>query len=266
MNVIVVTPAGRKRYLEKLYKHLCNQKTDFKEWHLWINTVNENDIEYMKVLEKSNDWIKLVHIDNITCTSNRNISKFFRYTVDPDNVYIRLDDDVVWLENNFIKKLSTFRIENPEYFLVYANIVNNNVIDHIHQNNGAIQNVPNIDNICKGNSWKNAAFAHEIHTQFINARKSNNIDIWKFEPKLTNSRVSINAISWIGPSFSDFANDETRTKDEEQFLSCDYPRSMKKMNIIYGDALCVHLGFFTQRDAIIEGKRLDDRIDEISGI
>lgn len=24
----------RKRYLEKLYKHLCNQKTDFKEWQL----------------------------------------------------------------------------------------------------------------------------------------------------------------------------------------------------------------------------------------
>ena len=68
------------------------------------------------------------------------------------------------------------------------------------------------------------------------------------------------------PSFSDFAKDETRTKDEEQFLACDYPRAMKKMNIIYGNALCVHLGFYTQRDAIIKGKRLDDRIDEISGI
>ena len=131
MIVIVVTPSGRKRYLEKLYKHLCNQKTDFQYWHLWINTVDKNDIEYMKTLEKENSWIKLIHIENLICTSNENISKFFRYAVDPDTVYIRLDDDVVWLENNFIKKLSTFRIENPEYFLVFANIVNNNVIDYI---------------------------------------------------------------------------------------------------------------------------------------
>tara|TARA_Y100000389_G_C17322202_1_gene443688 strand:- start:2 stop:799 length:798 start_codon:yes stop_codon:yes gene_type:complete len=265
MDVIIVTPAGRKIYLEKLYKHLCNQKTDFKEWHLWVNTYDQNDIEYMKVLEKENNWIKLVYTNLIKNISrNLNIHKFFRYAVDPDTVYIRLDDDIVWLENNFIKKLSTFRIENPEFFLVYANIVNNNVIDHIHQNNGAIQNVPNIDNHCMGNSWKNASFAHEIHTQFINARKNNNIDIWKFKPQLTNSRVSINAISWIGPSFSEFAED--RARDEEQFLSCDYPRLMKKMNIIYGDALCVHLGFHTQRDDIIKGKRLDDRIDEISDI
>ena len=110
------------------------------------------------------------------------------------------------------------------------------------------------------------SFAHEIHTQFINARNNNNTDIWKFEPKMINSRVSINAISWIGPSFSDFAKDEEKTKNEEHFLAHEYPRAMKKMNIIYGDALCVHLGFFTQRDAIIKGKRLDDRIDEISGI
>jgi len=35
---IVVTPAGRRRYLEKLVKCLELQKDDFDEWHLWENT------------------------------------------------------------------------------------------------------------------------------------------------------------------------------------------------------------------------------------
>ena len=60
MDIIVVTPAGRKKYLEKLYLHLKNQKQDFHYWHLWVNTSDINDINYMKELEKNNLWIKLV--------------------------------------------------------------------------------------------------------------------------------------------------------------------------------------------------------------
>jgi hypothetical protein len=40
-------------------------------------------------------------------------------------MYIRLDDDVVWLEENFFKDMIEFRINNPEPLFIYPNIINN---------------------------------------------------------------------------------------------------------------------------------------------
>ena len=177
-------------------------------------------------------------------------------------MYIRLDDDVVWLEDDFIKKLAKFRIENPQYFLVFGNIVNNNVIDHIHQNIGAIKEMPTIHYKCEGNLWKKGNFAINVHKQFIESRKAGELEKWKFENHVIDMRVSINAISWLGSSFKDLNVD----KNEEQFLSQNYPRSKGLKNIIYGDALCVHLAFGIQRSAFVNGKGIDDMIDEISGI
>ena len=60
MKIIVVTPAGRKRYLKILLKNLQKQKNDFDEWHLWENTRNKEDEIYIKELEKKYDWIKCI--------------------------------------------------------------------------------------------------------------------------------------------------------------------------------------------------------------
>lgn len=38
MKRIIVTPAGRKRYMEILSSHLDKQRSDFDEWHIWQNT------------------------------------------------------------------------------------------------------------------------------------------------------------------------------------------------------------------------------------
>ena len=118
MKVEIVTPAGRKKSLQILYKHLASQTQYFNKWTLWINTQNQEDIQYCKFLEKTNNWIKTIDLDNPYqgCLS---IYTFFKHAEDLDSIYIRLDDDIVWLSENFIKNLSDFRIKNPKYFLVY---------------------------------------------------------------------------------------------------------------------------------------------------
>lgn len=268
-ETVVVTPAGRRRYLEKLVVHLEKQRSDFKEWHLWVNTDDADDIQYLNDLEAAHEWIKLVHVDNIDPVKGKhydasNIHKFFHYTNDENTVYIRLDDDIVWLEDNFVKNLVAFRLENPDYFLVYANIVNNCVIDHIHQKIGALENFKygHIDYDCLGNAWRKCGPAHEIHTRFIEARKNGTTEIWKFEQWVLeeNERVSINAICWLGPSFKGISVG----RKEEEWLATDYPKQAGLKNVVFGKALCVHLGFFPQRKKRINGLLLDDRIDEMS--
>jgi hypothetical protein len=44
-KVVVVTPAGRKQYLEILFKYILNLKSVITEYRLWVNTTNNDDIE-----------------------------------------------------------------------------------------------------------------------------------------------------------------------------------------------------------------------------
>jgi hypothetical protein len=51
--------------------------------------------------------------------------------------------------------------------------------------------------------------------------------------------------------------------DEEQWISVQLPKKLNKPAMINGDALVLHFVFYTQRDTQVDGKTLDDRIDEL---
>ena len=46
-RIVVVTPAGRKRYLEILFRYILKLRPIMDEYRLWVNTENNEDIEYM---------------------------------------------------------------------------------------------------------------------------------------------------------------------------------------------------------------------------
>jgi hypothetical protein len=253
MKIVVVTPAGRKRYLNILYSHLKLQKENFKdfEWHLWENSRTTEDEKYIKSLVDENNWVKLIQRDlGKLKGTNLGITKFWDYTTDIDTIYIRLDDDIVWLEKNFIKTLAEFRLNNPNYTFVFGNIVNNNIIDHIHQRIGAIKINTPINYARMGNSWNSKELPLEIHKQMLQSIKDNNINKWKFSQWVLNlyERVSINALCWKGGDI-DFTK---MAGDEEQWVSVEYPKTIQIPNIICGTALCVHAGFVTQRTEKLE--------------
>ena len=273
---IVVTPAGRRQYLEKLKRHLLKQKDDFHEWHLWFNVIDESvrkpfdsdpkaDKEYIEKLAKEYDWIKIIKLPLERTDGNyRNLFVFYHQCTDPNTVYIKLDDDIVWLEGGFIKEMKQFRMDNPEYFITYGNTVNNQCIDHVHQRIGALQSIDRfIDYNMKGWIWTTPSYAINVLKQFIKDRKEGSLNKWKFDRWVTRpnlgpqERVSINAISWIG-------NDHMKKipREDEAWLSCDGPRQMNpvKFNGICGKKLCVHFSFGPQRSEELE-KILDEVAD-----
>jgi len=250
MKIEIVTPAGRQRYLEILFLHLESQKADLDQWTLWLNTTNQADIDFCKKLEKENSWIKTIDLD-VDWNGNGSISSFFKYAKNPDTLYIRFDDDIVWIEEGFIKKFSNFRIENPGYFLVYGNIINNAIIDCIHQRTGALEYKDfKVNYICGCDlGWGNGDFAKIKHSNFLQKLSQNEIHSYKFNKwdLIYNERVSINCISWFGKDFEDIG---LVNYDEEQFLSSDYPKAKNKLNTIYGQVLCSHFAFYPQRDTM----------------
>jgi len=252
-KTIIVTPSGRRKYLHILLNFLKKQKKDFDEWHLWNNCRDKEDEIYIYELEKEYEWISVINrnLDDNIRGNNTAIHRFFDYTTSPNTVYIRLDDDIVYLEDNFVKNLVEFRLENPNYFLVYANIINNNIINHIHYRMLDLDMAP-INYDCMGNLWNSMDRCKQLHQIFQKDLKSNDINKWKFSKWVLYDyeRVSINAISWIGGSFENFG--EIVGWDEEQWLSCTYPSQIKTRNVICGNAICVHGAFYTQRNDELE--------------
>lgn len=257
---VVVTPAGRKKYLEVLVQYILKEKDFIDEYRIWVNTNDESDVAYCQYLADTYDFITLdFSADN--CTNKGNawaIHSFFPNCIENNTIYIRLDDDIVWLEDNFIQKIYKFRLNNPQYFLVYANILNNAIVDHIRQRLGCFENCGYLKHRIFGYEcmdpvgWGNPDAAYFKHEQFLKDITSNNLEAYRFSKWICffYERVSINCISWFGSAFSEFGG--IVGADEEHWLSVHKPRELKQPNCIYGDALCSHFAFFTQRQFLDE--------------
>jgi len=251
-KVITVTPSGRRRYLEVLAKNIFKFKDIIDEWHLWVNTEDVDDITWMKELENNNSgFVKLIFNPYNRVRGNSTICDFFPiYDGLKDHVFVRFDDDVVFIDDNF-KEFLEFRINNPQYFLVYANLINNGINTHVLQRMGKLSLDVSYGQLVEYNSsgqlsWIDPQVAENIHKEFIN--NFDNRWIYLYDTWILHSyeRVSINCISWLSEEFNLF-NGKVG-EDEEQWLSSDYPSEIKKPNIIFGRFLVSHFAFWTQRE------------------
>jgi len=258
VRTIIVTPAGRKQYLQKLLNHLLLQRDHFDEWHLWNNCQGENE-ENLSKLEQEYDFIKVIHNSSLPRRKphNFNVCRFYQYAKDTGTIYIKLDDDIVWMEPDFIKKLVQFRIENPEPFLVFGNVINNQIVNYIHQCGGLLQDLEILDYHCYGNLHRSKANCIKLHKEFLESRKAGNLDDWKFDRwELKDFEVCcINCVAWFGEKIS-----IPRIKDELYF-SHSVPKRRNTPNVIFGSAICVHLSYWKQRSPELEAM-----LDDISSV
>jgi len=249
LKVVVVTPAGRKRYLEVLVPQVAALRPIVDEYRLWVNTENQEDIKYMEALEKEyKGFIKLDRLkDGQQFENNLSIYYFFKNCCDPNTIYVRFDDDVVYIDKENFAKFVEFRFKHPEFYLVYGNILNNSVITYLHQKFGKLPLIKGMhaEYLCTGdNGWKSTEFAEGLHRIIL----KNSPENFRFPGVWILSeyeRVSINCISWKGEGF-----DGNVGKDEEMWLSCDRPRELKRPNCIFGDFVCVHYAFHVQREKL----------------
>lgn len=253
MKTIIVTPAGRERYLKILYKHLLVQKKEFFQWHLWLNTTDKNDIEYCKKLEEQNDWIKTFDLTE-NFNGNLSICNFFKHSTDSDTIYIRFDDDIVYLEPNFIKKFTEERIKNKKPFFIFPLIINNGNIGHHLQKNNKVWFPINLTYAmdCLNELWRDASLGEKMHRDFIIDIKNNLTSKYYIKDIIIDEyhRHSINCISWFGETVKEIVekNEQSVYKDEEQFISVIYPQTTENPNVIVGNVICSHFAFQTQRD------------------
>lgn len=281
-KIIPFIPAGRKERMSVLINYLLKYRNNpIDEVYLWRNTQNPDDLAYIDSLK--GDYFKVFDIlsepnEVFTEPKQLNTGKYYRYTTDPNTIYIRFDDDIVFVDDQYFTNILDFRINNPQYFLVFGNIWNNAIISYLHQRFGHLSSEHGIveKDFCMDEvGWRSPFFAEYIHKvlqEKINTGKTSDLFFNRWE--LHNAkRFSISNFAFFGSDFAQFngvvkftgdiqSNGYVQGKDyhaldEEIWLTEHYPSVAKKLNVICGSALCCHFSFLFQRDHLMGLGMLD---------
>lgn len=261
-KIIAFTPSGRKRTQSILIDNLRRFTDIVDQYQIWLNTDDEQveDLAWLKQQPDNYPWVKVIerpkNVEQLH-PKQLNTGYFYVNTTDEDTIYIRFDDDIVYIDDNFFPNLLDFRIDNPKYFLVMANIWNNAVISYIHQHLGSIPGEPEIEEPWCMNpvAWENPKFAETIHTILQQHIASDSVDEFFFDyADLTDAvRFSISCFCFFGKDFAKFNGVVGQREpgvirfDEEIWLTEVYPTQEDRLNTICGSALVAHYSFMRQR-------------------
>src|SRR5690348_16455839 len=139
-----IIPAGRKSLMSILFNYFEIHSDVIDEVMICENTMIDADIKWFREVEEGNAMYKTYRVPPrhkfIEKPVQYNTGRFYEYTVDPDTIYIRFDDDILYIDDNYFKNIFDACIDHPEYFLVFGNIWNNATTSYIHQKQNKINN------------------------------------------------------------------------------------------------------------------------------
>lgn len=261
-KVVVNTAAGRRRYMQYLIPFIVSSPI-VDRYDIWINTHNGADIEFFKRIAEKYPVVNLVWQPDGVVNGNASINAFYKDCIEPDTIYFKLDDDIIWMEPGLIDKMVEFRVNNPDCFLVSPLVINNSLSTYLLQ----IENKIRLKEYCNSDSshsilWKSGRFALDLHNWFLNnyLRTNSWNDLHIGLKKMGMIRFSINAILWFGDEMAKFNG--IVPGDDEEFMSCIYPTSKGMANVWNGDAIVAHFAFFTQREHLDAGHILEQYGEE----
>ncbi len=271
-KVIICTPAGREKYLS-IFKNYIYRKMNsglVDEWQLWQNTINPQDIAYLEAMAAENPKVKICKIDEpITMLSQPSWNslqthKFLnKFAQDDDAIYIRFDDDIVFIEDNFIEKMVEARINNPNAFVIYPNIINSTICTSWHQEIGALSEEHGIVRRERADdldwayldefNYSDSGLCDHIHKTFQKRFRENSLSAYYLPSRYFDDykHFSICSICWWGRDHIQCGY------VEEPQMAHELPMKYGRPVWFCGNALAVHFSYHTQKAFIETTNHLD---------
>ena len=245
-KIVCVTPAGRRRYMRLLAPQiLASPLVD--RYDVWVNTEVPRDLAFFDALAKIDPRVRLVAQPDGTVKQDKSIAAFHRLAMDADTIYIRFDDDVVWLQPDFFERHLDFRIANPNYLLTMPFIVNNAICTALLEGTGKVSlsrpvNYNAFDKI----AWRDGQFAEAVHAMFLDLVEAGDWRRLHGGPHpIALSHFSINCICWFGRDLA--AHPGMITEDEEYDWTVRASAVTGRANCFATDSVVVHYAFYSQR-------------------
>lgn len=260
MKVIITIAAGRRLSMSGLIPQLLAQE-GWDEMHVWVNTTVKDDIDFLFALPKLDSRIKLKFLQagpeqlmngelvRIHKKTNNLGDWWSENCTDPDAIYVRFDDDIVFVEKDTVKELVAARLKYPDPYLIFPVIINNGVLAHHLEKQGKLKN-------SKYESYTpyvfdplvwSAEMCFDIHKQFLDKARQHGVDhfhIPNFE--LTPQHISINCMVYFGRDIAAWGG-KFGVNAEEGFITCQVPFWNKRNLMIYGNKVVSHMAFHSQR-------------------
>jgi hypothetical protein len=173
-----------------------------------------------------------------------------------DAIFLKCDDDIVYMDVDKLDDFIEFRRSNPNYFIVSANVVNNGVCAYWQQAAGSLpEHLGGFEwpqGGFGGSLWQSGRRANELHDYFLKTQDKQlplpaKVVEWT-------ERQSINFIAWLG---KDLVHMALPKGDDEGLLTIDLPALLNRPTAIYSDLMVSHLSFGPQ-EAEIDVDRLID--------
>lgn len=278
--VVMFTFSGRQRYMEMLVHYSLRCRPFVDKHALCVHTANPKDLAYIDSLcAKYPDYFYKVEIGYRAGPPR--YSQFFEHFTDPNTMYVKLDDDVIWMEDGAIEKLVRYKAANPYLFIAFSNTVNNGLCNHIHQRMGAARSPINMLYdayfVSYGSDPQRIRQCKDVHESFLHNLHTNRLDLYKFPEWLLwegNIRFSINCLCMTGgdiraclPVFAqERAAKKVLSADDEALMSEVIPGLIKKHNAICGQSLVVHYAFGVQHAYLSETHNILDRYRSLIGL
>ncbi len=166
-----------------------------------------------------------------------------------DTIFLKCDDDIVYMDVDKLSDFIEFRRANPHYFVISANVVNNGVCAYFQQAAGSIpESVGHFERPpggFGGSLWLSGETATRLHDFFLQKGDQDmplptKVVDWR-------ERQSINFIAWLGKDLLTMALPKG---DDEYYLTVDLPTFLNRPTAIYSDFVVSHLSFGPQENAL----------------
>lgn len=168
-----------------------------------------------------------------------------RYSSFTDDVFLKCDDDIIYIDVDQFKGYIDCIKRNPQYFFISANVVNNGICAYLQQKAKSIpEEVDHFEcppNGLYGSLWANGGKATKLHEFFV-AQQGKTLPL---EQELVewDARIFINFIGWTGDKLRYMHFPQG---DDEGMLAVLLPKFLNKKIAVYSNFTVSHLSFFTQ--------------------
>jgi hypothetical protein len=277
-RVVTFTPYGREVTVSILLEYMKRDHARgiVDEWQLWMNTDPDqvSDRKYAQKLADEYNWIVLKSRPK---TRDRHQHKqmytgsFYVYCTDPDTVYLRFDDDIVYVHDETIRRMVEQKILRPHVLGLFPIIWNNAICTwHLQQRSiipqfkiGGRLRVVQLPYCMDPVGWADPQFAEEIHYQLLDAIEAGKVENLFMYQDVTLAPQQQFSVSCFAVHTDDYRILEPPGVldyyEEENWLTVHRPSKVGKTNVILSDALVSHFSFFPQRDYLINQTRILDR-------
>jgi hypothetical protein len=265
-RVVPWTPYGREETVSILLEYMRRDHAAgvVDEWILYMNTDDhqQSDRDYAYHLAETYPWIRTVERPShlpVKHPKQMNTGHAYLYFLDPDTVYIRFDDDIVYVHEDAISNLVAARIQAGDRSIVAFPIIWHNAVCSWHlQTHGKIPHsygVVGAPYCMDPVGWADAKFAERIHNLLLEKIHENRVhDLFLHHTVQlpVGLQFSVSCFAATSDLYRNLPEPGFlgHHAEEENWHTVDYPNRTGLPNFIVPDALVAHLSFFPHSDYI----------------